>query len=86
MVNIVRAAVDHPDADSPLRWSLEVEVDSSVCRNFLTVELNLVLSSSQALTRFSISRKSQEEMVHFFLSRAGELNVLFSRCSRLSRF
>ena len=25
-------------------------------------------------------------MVHFFLSRAGELNVHFSRCSRLSRF
>ena len=45
MVNIVRAAVDHPDADSPLRWSLEVEVDSSVCRNYLSVELNLVLSS-----------------------------------------
>ena len=34
---------------------------------------------SQALTRFSISRKSREEMVHFFLSRAGELNVDFSR-------
>ena len=45
MVNIVRAAVDHPDADSPLRWSLEVEVDSSVCRNYLSVEFNLVLSS-----------------------------------------
>ena len=40
----------------------------------------------QALTRFSISRKSREEMVHFFLSRSGELNFLFSRCSRLSRF
>ena len=40
----------------------------------------------QALTRFSISRKSREEMVNFFLSRAGELNVHFSRCSRLSRF
>ena len=36
----------------------------------------------QALTRFSISRKSREEMV----SRAGELNVDFSRWSRLSRF
>ena len=40
----------------------------------------------QALTRFSISRKSREEMVHFFLSRAGELNFHFSRCSRMSRF
>ena len=45
MVNIVCAAVDHPDADSPLRWSLEVEVDSSVCRKYLSVEFNLVLSS-----------------------------------------
>ena len=66
MVNIVCAAVDHPDADSPLRWSLVVEVDSSVCRNYLSVELNLVLSSSQALTRFSISRKSREEWSIFF--------------------
>ena len=50
MVNIVRAAVDHPDADSPLRWSLEVEVDSSVCRNYLSVEFNLVLSSRLRLS------------------------------------
>ena len=44
------------------------------------------LTRIQALTRFSISRKSREEMVHFFLSRAGELNFHFSRCSRMSRF
>ena len=31
-------------------------------------------------------RDSREEMVHFFLSRAGELNFHFSRCSRMSRF
>ena len=48
--------------------------------------LNLVRARPQALTRFSISRKSREEMVHFFLSRAGELNFHFSRCSRMSRF
>ena len=42
--------------------------------------------NDQALTRFSISRKSREEMVHFFLSRAGALNFHFSRRSRLSRF
>ena len=40
----------------------------------------------QALTKFSISRKSREEMVHFFLSRAEELNFHFSRCSRMSWF
>ena len=48
--------------------------------------LRLCHSMTQALTRFSISRKSREEMVHFFLSRAGELNFHFSRCSRMSRF
>ena len=41
---------------------------------------------TQALTRFSISRKSRKEMVHFFLSRAGELNFHFLKCSRMSRF
>ena len=46
----------------------------------------LAIDWKQALTRFSISRKSREEMVHFFLSRAGELNFHFSRCSWMSRF
>ena len=36
---------------------------------------SLVVEAGQALTRFSILRKSREEMVHFFLSQAGELNV-----------
>ena len=44
----------------------------------LTVEDNYV----QALTRFSISRGNDP----FFLSRSGELNFHFSRCSRMSRF
>ena len=50
------------------------------------VQLWMKEHTDQALTRFSISRKSREEMVHFFLSRAGELNFHFSRCSRMSRF
>ena len=46
----------------------------------------VAVMADQALTRFLISRKSREEMVHYFLSRAGELNFHFSRCSRMSRF
>ena len=36
--------------------------------------------------KFSISKKNREEMVHFFLSRPGELSFHFLICSRLSRF
>ena len=40
----------------------------------------------QALTRVSISRNSRGEMIHIFLSRAGELCFHFSFSSSFSRF
>ena len=40
----------------------------------------------QALTRVSISRNSRGEMIHIFLSRAGELCFHFSFSSWFSRF
>ena len=80
------------DDDCRLQW----QVEKVNCHNWtppnsrdcLPTELPERLRGfpPQALTRFSISRKSWEEMVHFFLSRAGELNFHFSRCSRMSRF
>ena len=38
----------------------------------------------KALTRFSISKRFLEEIIHFFLSRAGELNFHFSICRKNS--
>ena len=55
---------------SGIRWYLVVPVLKRLCHCQVILDV-----SRQALTRFSISRKSREEMVYFFLSRAGELNV-----------